>query len=141
MSGGAALGAQVARVSCDSRGRGADRWPMGGPGCAEHARTAPAGPAVRVQGGSGGQERQVERVPVSLDTAAGGGSSRWPLAPRSGRSGVPGSASGVLILRFLVALPLSEVDSNTLSLRVEYLEGRHSHPRQLPSDRASLIRY
>ena len=62
MAGGAALGAQVARVSCDSRGRGADRWPMDGAGCAERARTAPAGPAVRVQAGSGGQERQVERV-------------------------------------------------------------------------------
>ena len=39
------------------------------------------GQAVRVQGGSGGQERQVERVPVSLDTIAGGGSSRWPPGP------------------------------------------------------------
>ena len=59
-------------------------WYMGlrrRPGCAEHARTAPAGPAVRVQGGSGGQERQVERVPVSLDTMARGGSSRWPPGP------------------------------------------------------------
>ena len=84
--GGAALEAQVARVSCDSRGRGADRWPMGWAGCAERARTAPAGPAVRVQGGSGGQKRQIERVLVSLDTMARGESSRWPPGPGSADS-------------------------------------------------------
>ena len=81
VAGGAALEAQVARVSCDSRGRGADRWPMGGAGCAERALTAPVGPAVRVQAGSGGQERQIKRVLVSLDTADGGESGRRLPAP------------------------------------------------------------
>ena len=58
---------------------------------------------------SGGPGRQVGQVPVSLDTATGGGSGRRPPAPRSGRSDVPGPASGARFLRFLVSfafLPL-----------------------------------
>ena len=74
MPGGAGLGDQVGRVSCDARRWGADRWPIDWAGCTERARTALARPAVRAQGGFGRQERQVGRVLVSLDTVAGRGS-------------------------------------------------------------------